>query len=821
MSMPGPADPRRWPPALAVLRDSPGTPVKILITGGIGTGKSTLLSEVRNLLRNNGAEVHTRPAARGDRPTAIVVDDAHLLAPPELTALAEVVADPDSTVIVAAEPRDDPVLRDLLTALERENTPVALGALSRAEVAELTPQSIYSATAGLPLLVEAALATADAGPAALRDTVQNTLTERLRRTEAPVLDALLLGSLSPELGPTDVAAALGVDTDESRSLVGAAHATGLLDPSHGAEFLATVHGSTARVVGTARHHEIENALLRSQLEMGTLGVTLAVRLAEHGIRDPALARVLSDEATRARTNPEQVARLLRAATDSGADAPTVALAEALAQTGDCVGARALADDLLTSDDPAERAAAVRVAAAVAAHDGNTAHAAELFSWIGPQSDAVLTASAVIVLIGTGDAAAARAALGAPSGPPTAAARAARSLADGLLATVEQSYPDAVVRLGQALGTETAAVEAVPDSPPALVSLAALHAGDAVRARSVIGRATRGPDSASFAPMMFGHRHRLLSAWIKMQDGHLPSAAADAALVPSAGLHRRDALWAAALRTGLARRNGDAGGLQTHWTAAMDVLTEYTVDLYSLLPLGELWVAAARLRQADRLAHPLAQAFGVLTSLGEPAAWSLPLHWAGVHAAILANSPEALAPHGQALTAAGTKSDFARALAVAGRAWLRVLAQQVDVDDVTAAARGLAQFGLTWDATRLAGQAALQAQDPRASGAMLQIARDLKLASGGSEPTPPVDATEGAAPGPTAGAASPTGSPLSEREREVAELLVLGLPYRDIGAQLFISAKTVEHHVARIRRRLGAESRSEMLSLLRTLLAPTD
>jgi DNA-binding CsgD family transcriptional regulator len=47
-----------------------------------------------------------------------------------------------------------------------------------------------------------------------------------------------------------------------------------------------------------------------------------------------------------------------------------------------------------------------------------------------------------------------------------------------------------------------------------------------------------------------------------------------------------------------------------------------------------------------------------------------------------------------------------------------------------------------------------------------------------------------------------GSPLSDREREVAELLLLRMPYRDIGRQLFISAKTVEHHVARIRRRLS-------------------
>ena len=145
----------------------------------------------------------------------------------------------------------------------------------------------------------------------------------------------------------------------------------------------------------------------------------------------------------------------------------------------------------------------------------------------------------------------------------------------------------------------------------------------------------------------------------------------------------------------------------------------------------------------------------------------------------------------------------------------MLADQVDVDEVAAAARGLAQFGLTWDATRLAGQAALQTPDPRVSGAMLQVARDLKLTAGDMPSAP----TNPALPSPaaTAPAGAPAGRPLSDREREVAELLLLGMPYRDIGAQLFISAKTVEHHVARIRRRLGAESRSEMLSMLRAML----
>ena len=189
----------------------------------------------------------------------------------------------------------------------------------------------------------------------------------------------------------------------------------------------------------------------------------------------------------------------------------------------------------------------------------------------------------------------------------------------------------------------------------------------------------------------------------------------------------------------------------------------------------------------------------------------------MHAGILANSPEAVAPHGQALTAAAATSAFARALSTAGRTWLRVLANHVDTDEVSTAARALSQFGLTWDATRLAGQAALHTPDGRVSGAMLQLARDLKQATA-------LDAT----PGGDVPAAADTGHPgtsrtasakLSDREREVAELLLLGMPYRDIGTQLFISAKTVEHHVARIRRRLGAESRSEMLSMLRAMVTP--
>ena len=58
--------------------------------------------------------------------------------------------------------------------------------------------------------------------------------------------------------------------------------------------------------------------------------------------------------------------------------------------------------------------------------------------------------------------------------------------------------------------------------------------------------------------------------------------------------------------------------------------------------------------------------------------------------------------------------------------------------------------------------------------------------------------------------------MSQREREVAHLVLAGLTYKEIGDRLFISAKTVEHHIARMRQRLGCGSRSDLLARLRVL-----
>jgi predicted ATPase/DNA-binding CsgD family transcriptional regulator len=63
------------------------------------------------------------------------------------------------------------------------------------------------------------------------------------------------------------------------------------------------------------------------------------------------------------------------------------------------------------------------------------------------------------------------------------------------------------------------------------------------------------------------------------------------------------------------------------------------------------------------------------------------------------------------------------------------------------------------------------------------------------------------------------SPLSRREREIAGLVAQGLTDRDIGGRLFISERTVEGHLQRIRNKLGFDNRTQIASWVTSLSGP--
>ena len=54
------------------------------------------------------------------------------------------------------------------------------------------------------------------------------------------------------------------------------------------------------------------------------------------------------------------------------------------------------------------------------------------------------------------------------------------------------------------------------------------------------------------------------------------------------------------------------------------------------------------------------------------------------------------------------------------------------------------------------------------------------------------------------------NPLSEREREVLQLVARGCTYKQVGGQLFISEKTVENHVRNILGKLHLSRRAELI-----------
>ncbi|AQA21956.1 ATPase, AAA family protein [Rhodococcus sp. MTM3W5.2] len=794
----------------------------MLIRGAAGSGKSTLLAAIRDELRANGTAVAAAAGADVEPGGALVVDDAHRLPDAAVDALTLAAHRQDITVIVATEPRphsrtlrslgdalgsltlDPMTARDIVVRAESTlgvRLPIGLAAA----ILRITGggvQSVDAALGALSRLDPTEPRTQPALERALDAATAAHLRARLGELDSDLLCTLAIAAIGSGPDPVELVRVLSVDPDVAQDLIDRARGTGLVTHT----LLPVARDPLAAVLGAQRLARLHADSLRAKLADGTLDLPAARAYTEAGVTDPELAEFLCGAAEHA--EPPLAASLYAEAVRAGADRNTLALrwSEAAALSADLDTAVGLTDGLLerAADlTDTELAAAVRIAASVAAQQGMLGRSADLYEWLGPArvgSDAPVAAT---VLLAAGRPEQAEAMTERQAGaPPTSTSAGAALLAQGLRQSIDGQVAIAVNSLtrGLSLSANGSRPRLLPDSGAAITALAGIACGELAGAQAVLQRALDTEPRESITRQ----RHELLLTWIAMIRGDLDAATARLDAMPAdAEPTPRDALFIAALRVGLARRVGDIGALTHSWERAHGVIAEHSADLFSLLPLGELWLGAARLRDTDRLAHLIEQANELLTRLGEPTLWGSPLHWYGVQAAILAESPAELLPHANALGVAAETSPYAAGLAAAGRAWLRVLQGEIDATVVEQSARTLDRIGLPWDGARLASEAALRASDTRTATTLLQVARSLRPASSSM-------------PGAVAGTERELSAGLTDREAEVANLLVMGLTYRDIGARLFISAKTVEHHVARIRRRLDATSRADMLSMLRAM-----
>jgi DNA-binding CsgD family transcriptional regulator len=462
-----------------------------------------------------------------------------------------------------------------------------------------------------------------------------------------------------------------------------------------------------------------------------------------------------------------------------------ALAERAWRAGDAIAAIEAADRALAAaTDP--RAAGV--AAAAAAADAALGDATTRWRGVAEMVDGVAAVEArgraALTAALAGDRAAATAELARARGALAAPApRGVTVLLDGVdavLAAIGGDLAGAATRL-----TGLAAATVPPDpfavEPwPELAAEVVLASGDDGTARAMLAAQDGAP----------GLRRRLLVAWLDLRVGRLAEARAGLAAAAGRPALRRDALLAAAVSAGLARRTADPAVVARTWHRIAPVVAGADVEILQVDAWGELSVAAAT------VAPPAAAAIaagieGAIGRAGRPAWAVTPALWWQVQRAAATGSACAAPP------AFPGGSAYLEALATGARAWADVLGGHVDPTAVRRAGDRLVAAGRPWEAAALCAAAARRTDDPAATRELLGAGRGWHGGTGRARGTGP--------------------DGLSEREREIGRLILDGHTHREIGARLYISPKTVEQHVARLRQKLSVAGRAELMSALKSRL----
>lgn len=457
---------------------------------------------------------------------------------------------------------------------------------------------------------------------------------------------------------------------------------------------------------------------------------------------------------------------------------TAVAAELAWREGDTATAIETADRILTEGTDQDCVAA-GVAAAAAAADGALFDAAARWRVIAdslsgaPGVAAAARAALAGCLAGDLDAAAADLA-DARARLSGAAPRGLTVLLDGVDAALEAVRGGFSPAARKLAGLAAATVPADP--------MAAEQWGDLAITALIAG----GHDAtAEELLLMFADRptarRRLLTAWLHLRAGRLSAARTEIAAC-TAPVLRRDAVLAAAVTIGLARRAGDKDALRTTWRRVAPVVAGVDVEPLLLDAWGELSAGAGSVFERDTIVDAMSAAVGRVD-----AGWCTETdNWWRVQRAVVAGDASVVVE----LTVEPRAS--------AARMWASILAGDVDPLVVAGVADRLARAGQPWDAMALCGAAAARLSDPAAARELLSTGRALRARIGTEHDKP--------------------GDGLSKRERAVGELLMEGLTHKEIGARLYISPKTVEQHVAKIRQKLAVSGRSELMASLRARLA---
>jgi DNA-binding CsgD family transcriptional regulator len=828
----------------------PLAPMHVGIVAPGGFGKTTVLHELGEAYRRAGADVRTIAqaltpdlASFDGRAAVLLVDDAHQLSESQLQSLRRLAETEELRLAVAYRPWPrSAALTELTDVLARTGLPLMPSPFDKDQIRDFLTASygteprpslvefVYVQTGGIPRFVSRVVrALGEVGDSQVyREGLREAKFEvppsaiaqfrrDLDRLDADIQRFLLAVEAGAGLHIELLSSLLRRDADAIDEVMDAARATGLL--GRDGTLLPISRSAVRSLIPADRRVAVRQRLAELELERGGSVLALARSLLGTGTGGAGVAAVFEAAADEALPEqPELSAELFAAATSAGRPASSLAArwARAAALSGDLHSALRLADQVIADEGSVDRADGARIGAMALAHHGQLGRSAELYRWSGGGS---AIAFAVVGLIGTGQLATAAQLLAAPpaDGPPTLLAGAASLMAHGVHASVTGSANTALSTLvhASALLEPAGRTELLPDSPAATAALVALHCGELQTAESVLARAV----GSGMGGVLMAARHRLLQAWVCMLRGQLSSARESLTIAEKTTktLAPRDWLFAIALEMGLARRNSDLPEMRRIWGHACEAIMRAPVDLFTFLPLGEFAMAAARLGDQGRLTSHLQEARSLLGELGDPPLWWTTLHWSGLHAALVGEQPEVAQEHAAALAAYREHGQYFAVMSAAAACWLDVLAGKIDPDSVEAAARGLHGAGLWWDGARLAGQAAIRTSDRKAMVRLLDCARLLQ----GRAVDPRNSATSADAPSgghAKATAAAVGEGKLSQREQEVASLVLSGLTYKQVGDRLFISAKTVEHHIARMRQRLGCASRSELLAQLRQLVS---